>query len=154
MYNVGITGSRDIDPIFAQEKIEEVLYVYQQNFGRELQLITGACLGIDALVAQIACGFNIKVHTVLPNNRTQIDRNWKVWCTSYEEMPKGTTYRARDEKIVVLSKEVIGFPSCDEKQKDGTYTKSGTWMTLRIAKRYDRETLIIRVNKEKENAVL
>lgn len=145
-YNVGITGSRDIDFKDAAVKIGDILKIYHQNFGRELCLIVGGCTGADYLVARLATGMMINVHTVLPSNRKTTHPEWRTWTSTFEEMPKGTSYRARDEQIVRLSKEVIGFPSCEERQQDGSYTRSGTWMTLRIASRYDRETLIIKVN--------
>src|SRR6267142_4979672 len=144
---VSITGSRNINREDAIQKIEKIFSIYILQFGKELEFITGGCIGIDALAAQIACGMNIKVHTVLTSKRETTEKYWQTWCTSYEEMPAKTTYRDRDKRMVQLGDELLAFPSCDEYMPDKSYTRSGTWMTVRIARKANKSVIITKVKE-------
>jgi hypothetical protein len=139
MYNVGITGAREY-PI---EVVEKYIYIYKLNFGKELRLITGACIGVDSYAAQIGCSHMIDVHTIVPDDTSRVDANWEVYCTSHEIMPKGSTYKDRNQKIVSLSEELIAFPRYPE-LLDGETTRSGTWQTVRMARK--KKIQILEVN--------
>ena len=71
------------------------------------------------------------VHVVVPADRSKVDPDWRLYCTSYELMPEGTTYRQRDERMVLLGTRLIGIANRPEKHGASIY--SGAWMTVRIA---------------------
>ncbi|HVQ45150.1 MAG TPA: hypothetical protein VMT30_09450 [Candidatus Saccharimonadia bacterium] len=96
-------------------------------------VVTGGCIGVDMLVAVAAHQRGLKVHTVLPADRSRVGRFWRQHCDIFEEMPPGTDYRARNERIVELSDRLITIPEASE--DDPRSRRSGTWMTVRIARR-------------------
>ncbi|KPV49981.1 hypothetical protein SE17_29575 [Kouleothrix aurantiaca] len=61
--------------------------------------ILGGCRGGDALLARLLSARGAMVHVVLPADRSQIDPEWQLFCSSFEEMPGGTTCdRKREHK--------------------------------------------------------
>jgi len=92
--------------------------------------ILGGCRGGDALLARLLSARGAMVHVVLPADRSQIDPEWQLFCSSFEEMPGGTTFRQRDERMVELGGRTIGIAALAEKRQP----YSGTWMTIRIAR--------------------
>lgn len=97
-------------------------------------VITGGCVGVDAYVAEVAFRRGLHVHTILPADRSRVDPQWRDHCTTYEEMSRGTTYRDRNERIVALTTtDMFAVPEASE--DDPISRRSGTWMTVRIARR-------------------
>jgi hypothetical protein len=95
-------------------------------------VITGGCLGGDALVARLARARGLKVLTILPANHKEVDPEWREHCTEFYQMPPGTSYRDRNTRIVVLSRRMYGLA---DGPTNGVDRGSGTWMTIRIAQR-------------------
>jgi hypothetical protein len=106
--------------------------------------ITGGCIGGDALLARLLYGRGWMVHVVIPADRSKVDSEWRQFCSSYELMLEGTTYRQRDERMVDLGTRCIGI--CNRPEKHGASIYSGTWMTVRIAIAMGRptETTVLR----------
>jgi hypothetical protein len=104
------------------------------------KLITGAAIGIDTLVAVTGLKQRFHVHAVVPATTDQADVDWLKHCTSYEVMPRGSTFRDRDTRMVDLGKRVIAFPLYPE--KDPRSKRSGTWMTVRIAHKQGKQVTI------------
>jgi hypothetical protein len=100
--------------------------------------IVGGCIGGDAVLARLRYGLGRMVHVVLPADRSKVDPEWQLYCTSYEEMPEGTTYRQRDERMVELGTRLIGIANRPEKHGASIY--SGAWMTIRIGIAQGRPT--------------
>jgi len=96
-------------------------------------LVSGGAVGVDAIAARVWTRLGGVVHTVLPGNRKAVDADWDRFCTTHEALAVGTSYRARNERMVALADAVLGFPLHPE--QDGRSRRSGTWMTLRIARR-------------------
>lgn len=124
---VGISGSRRLRPegraIIAQA-LEGV------PFGT--RLITGAAIGVDACVARLAPEYGLLVHTVVPANRRDVSPFWEERADSFELMPEGTAFRARNLRIVELSSRLLAFPLHPE--SDPRSQRSGSWMTVRLAR--------------------
>jgi len=96
-------------------------------------LITGACIGVDALAAAFWHRLGGRVHTIVPANRAQVDPYWAAACTTWEAMPAGTDYRARNREMVDQADQVLAFARYPE--ADGRSRRSGTWMTVRLARK-------------------
>jgi len=103
-----------------------------QSLPEGTRVVTGACIGVDAEVAYLAYG-TYHVHTVVPADRSRVDPQWRDYCDTFEEMPVGTTYRDRNQRIVDLSTRLIGIAQAPE--DDIHSRRSGTWQTIRMARR-------------------
>ena len=95
-------------------------------------LILGGCTGGDAFAGSVALTMGLKAHVVLLANARQVDPEWNAYATTWEVQP---TPRLRNEKIVDLSDQVWAFPNHATQKED---PRSGTWMTINIAKRSDK----------------
>lgn len=116
----------------------------------KILVVTGGCIGGDAVIARMARKRGLDVHTILPANRAQVDPDWAQHCTSFQEMPPGTDYRDRNQAIVRMSDTIIGFPQFSE--TDPRSRRSGTWMTLRLARRAEKSVEIWYLGNEDEHA--
>lgn len=119
--------------------------IYLQ-WGSDAHIITGACIGVDSIVARVATGLLLRHTAILPEKRGLVDKYWQVYCTDFVEF-KGS-YKKRDEEIVRRSDLLFAFPSCDEKDHTGAYVRSGTWMTVRLARQKGIPIILTKV-KEK-----
>lgn len=97
-------------------------------------VVTGGCVGVDALIAETAYeSGDLKVHTILPADHKAVDPKWREHCHTWRQMPAGTTYRDRDQAVVEESDNLLAFPLY--KESDSRARRSGTWMTIRMARR-------------------
>jgi hypothetical protein len=97
-------------------------------------VVTGGCVGVDALIATVAYrAGRYHVLTVLPADHSRVDPNWKDHCHEHIQMEHGTTYRQRDAMVVLHGDNLLAFPLYPE--DDPRSKRSGTWMTVRLAKR-------------------
>jgi hypothetical protein len=110
------------------------LVIAQLNFVvrtyKPSRIVTGACLGVDALAGRFGYMHSIPVHTVVPENLRWVDPEWEEYCTTHESVEGD--YRKRNERMMELADWVVAFP---ERSSNGVDRGSGTWMTLRIAER-------------------
>lgn len=143
---IGITGSRKINEQDAVLQIETVLNEIYLQHGKEAHIITGGCIGCDAIAARIATGLLLRHTVILPEKRGYVDKFWSVYSTDFIEF-KGS-YKERDAEIVKRSEMLFAFPSCEEKEENGEYTRSGTWMTIRLARAKGIPVIITKI-KEK-----
>ena len=96
-------------------------------------LRTGACIGVDTAVAEYGLQRGFLVHTVVPANRKAVDPLWREHCSTFFEMPPDTDYRDRNTRMVQPAQRLIAFPRWSE--NDNRSIRSGTWMTVRIARK-------------------
>jgi hypothetical protein len=108
-------------------------------------VIVGAAKGGDVLIACLAFSAGLTVHTVVPANRSQVG-DWRRWTHTYEEMPEGTDYRARNQRMVDLADEVWAVPQF--KEDSPRSTRSGTWMTVRLARRAGKLGRVLILDEE------
>jgi len=140
MHNViAVSGTREL-PEGAEEVVsgwlDAILQVSQPK-----EIVTGACVGVDALAARIARARGIKVHTIVPSNRRLVDPEWRDHCDTFQEMPEGTTYRHRNIALVDRADMVVVFPLYEELHQQSR--RSGTWQTFRIAVKNRKPRLAI-----------
>lgn len=96
------------------------------------RIVTGGCLGVDALAARVAFEAGCYViMTILPSNHRAVDPLWKSHCHGYIQMPPGTTYRDRNIAVLRRADQLLAFPRYPE--DDPRSRGSGTWMTIRLA---------------------
>ncbi len=146
MVAIGFSGSRKINYDDAVLQVETILNEIYLQFAKEAQIITGGCIGVDEIVARVATGLLLEHVVILPERRGLVDKYWSVYCTEYVEHVG--TYKERDAEIVNRSEILFAFPSCDEKDAEGNFTRSGTWMTVRLARQKGIPVIIVKV-KEK-----
>lgn len=134
---IGVTGSRSLDPMRDIPKIMAVL----ETLPKGSTLVTGACVGVDSFVASQAKGLGLKVHTIVPADRSRVDRFWREYADTFEEMPEGTSYLARNIEIVKASeRRLLGFPQADEGA--AVSRRSGSWQTIRLGKKAGLDVLV------------
>jgi hypothetical protein len=131
---VGFTGTR-FDPNRAQADFITSLL---QTMGGASKFVTGACVGIDARVGRwLAREFpEIPQLVVVPSIWTQVSFWWKRGDYPNVEvvfLPSGSTYAARNARLVKGSTFFVGFPPASEAAM--RHVRSGTWQTLRMARR-------------------
>jgi hypothetical protein len=106
--------------------------------------ITGGCIGFDSLIGAALARWprfkNARHTVVLPANRSQVD-SWYLNPDVRDrvnviEMPEGTSYRDRDVRLVELGDEL--FYAADKPEDHGASLRSGTWMTVRIARKLNK----------------
>lgn len=130
MIKIGFTGTRAPNNALLDKLVGLLASISPDNY----EVITGACLGIDALVARQAFARGFSVHTIVPCNRSQVDPYWNQLCTTHELMPEDSSYKERNQRIVDQSDLLVAFAAYPEK-----YPKSGrgcnTWQTVRLARK-------------------
>jgi hypothetical protein len=101
--------------------------------------VTGACRGGDAWTgAWLAYHRETAEHVIIvPANRSQVDPWWTAVPSglrrvSIVEMPPGTSYKDRNQRLVDLADWVFGFPAFPE--EDPRSARSGTWQAIRMAR--------------------
>jgi hypothetical protein len=107
------------------------------------QVVTGACIGVDAQVAMIVKKYfpNVYQVVVVPANRLKIDQRVFDCANEVYEMPKGTSYRDRNEVLVRLSHYMVAFWK--------GRNRGGTFMTMNIAKKQNKLYHIEHANKRR-----
>jgi len=135
--SVGFSASRELSAEARNGVVTNVLTARVPDADR---YITGACIGGDAFIGKWLCYHRDTAEHVIvvPADRSRVDPWWGAVPTGLRritviEMPPGTTYADRNRRIVDESTMVFGFPAYSE--EDPQSLRSGTWQTLRFAKR-------------------
>lgn len=135
MKTIGFTASRNIkgvNPrrmIWALQNLEQAKFVY------------GGCLGGDEAIAIWLTNFGpagSRHHVILPANRAAVVEWWKYPNAAdpfplVEFMPEGSNYKDRNQRIVNVSDELVGFPEYPENHPKSL--RSGTWQTIRMGRK-------------------
>lgn len=137
---IGFTGTRRVPDYRVRDVLDWVDERVATLGGTEYT--TGACVGFDALVAPhlLKTRPDDLHRLIVPANRAQVDTDmfheflthsggWKA----IELMPAGTTYRDRNERILDHADVLLAV--ADAPENAGRSARSGTWMTVRIARK-------------------
>lgn len=135
----GFTGTRE--DLTDRDK-EWVRLIVRRIVPFGATLVTGGCIGLDAYIAEIGAttagygrqGKRWSVYTIVPSNRKHVDPDYLAKADETEEMPNGTTYADRNQRIVETSHALMGFPLHTE--RDERSRRSGTWQTIRMGWRH------------------
>jgi len=136
---VGITGTRALDDTGRQSIFDAISMLDPL----EDSLIVGGCVGADAFAALVATAFGIPVAAIVPLLDEQwvkrwADEDWMFFTTLGWSATDST--RTRNEQLVAQADQVWAFPDRAE-GKDNP--RSGTWMTIRMARRANKLTLLL-----------
>lgn len=131
---IGFTASRGLDEAGCNQVVIPVL----NSLPFVSRYVTGGCRGGDAFIGEwlyvtVAGAEHV---VIVPVNRSQVDPWWLRYpegAVTVIEMPPGSTYADRNQRINHESDALIGFPAYLE--KDYRSLRSGTWQTIRIADR-------------------
>lgn len=141
------TGTRNVD----QGRAERQLLARYGSLGHYDQYVSGACIGWDAYAGEwFLRMFPHAIHrVVVPWDRSQVDYWWdkpqvrqlldamrreEKGAFIVEEMSSDrATYKHRNERLVFLGDRL--FYCADYPEDDGHSTRSGTWQTVRMARR-------------------
>jgi predicted Rossmann fold nucleotide-binding protein DprA/Smf involved in DNA uptake len=132
---VAVSGTERPTP-----RMVELLEEAMASLPRGTLIVSGGCVGIDHEAARIGHKSGLDVHTVFPANRSRVSTITRYRSTSVEDMPPKTSYRARNERVVELCDWLIAVP---EKPSNGVDRGSGTWMTVRIARRAGKAVVVL-----------
>lgn len=142
MVSYGFTAARELDS-FPDGYIESVL----QSLPEPGKVVTGGARGGDALIGRwLYERYPFAIHlVVLPANRAQVYPWWQDISDvgtgpMLVEMPRGTSYRDRNMHIVQMCTNLVAFPAFPEFNVRSR--RSGTWMTIRMAKRMNKPVQI------------
>ena len=101
--------------------------------------VTGGCIGGDAFTGRwLAVNRPEAEHVVIvPADKSRVDPWWLTVPSSVLldiiPMPAGTTYADRNYQVVLRGTMLFGFPAYPE--DDARSLRSGTWQTLRMARK-------------------
>lgn len=132
MGTLGFTGTRSFTSAHLRQ-LEPLNLSYFDTF------ITGACRGFDAVIGiRLTALYPTARHIVIvPDNRSQVDNWWeglpKGFGVEVVEMPKHSTYKDRNQEIVNRADSLFFCAKAPESA--GVSQRSGTWQTVRMARR-------------------
>lgn len=134
MVRRAFTGTRNPPP-----SAKNTVRLYLMTLDPEVdELVIGCCIGVDTIVGEEGHKLGFQVHGVVPANRSQVPPYWIDFCTSWEFMPKDTDYMDRNQRIVDISTDLTAFP-LDAVE----HQRSGTWATVRRARKASKSVIII-----------
>lgn len=137
-----MTGTRSIDVPTGHE----ILFLRMSWLAQFDRFVTGGCKGWDAIAGEwLLLAFPDRHHVVVvPGNLSQVDPWWLKYDVksivsigftgSFDviEMPPGSSYKARSQRLVAEGDEL--FYCAQFPESHGASNRSGTWQTYRLAK--------------------
>jgi hypothetical protein len=124
---IGMTGTRNDITEMAQKTLINFL-----NNNKINEVHHGDCVGADNTFHNICLAFNIKIIIHPPD-----DNKMRSFCKSDTILPT-KKYIKRNHDIVDVSDMLIAFPPTKEE-----LLRSGTWSTIRYAKKKNKKIFII-----------
>lgn len=133
---IGFTGTRNG---MAPEQEEAVRHIFAklatQHPPNQIELHHGDAIGADAQAARIAkaFGFRVVAHPGY-NPRNPEDTKWRAFSPHNDEIREPKPFVARDHDIVDETERMVATPAGRTEE-----LRSGTWTTVRYAKKRSRE---------------
>lgn len=127
---IGITATRALTKVGEQQITQALSKVVAQAE----TVIVGGAIGGDAFAARVAHTLRLWVKVILPVDTKEIDPDWRDYC---DEAEGSYPYRERNTRIVEQCEVLYAFAAYLE--ADARSRRSGTWMTVRIARKLGRE---------------
>lgn len=134
----GFTAARDLD-----ERGEAAAVNVLVQVPWAARYVTGGCTGGDTFIGRWLVlnrlGSDARHVVIIPADRSRVDPWWekpvirRTTLVEVIEMPPGSTYADRNARIVEESTVIFGLPAYPE--DDPRSRRSGTWQTIRMARR-------------------
>jgi len=143
--DIGFTGTRKSMTMIQKFLVQKLLNEINDNhYLVDLWAHHGDCLGADDEFDTLAIQAGFAIHLHPPT-----EPKWRAWRTGTadivdEELP----YRKRNQAIVDAASLLIATPHRAE--EDSQSTRSGTWMTIRMAREAGIPHVIIYSNGDVE----
>ncbi len=129
----GMTGSRD-----GLDGKQVASFKQWLSDNKPAEFHYGDCIGADEHCVDIVRGMRALTGTVKIVNHPPLDEKQRAFQGG-DVIRKRYTYRTRNKHIVTASDILLAFPSGSEKSQP----RSGTWMTVRIARKLGKKILIM-----------
>jgi hypothetical protein len=133
---IGFTGTRTGMTGPQEQTLRMLMHLFQQEPWADKTRFDwheGDCTGSDAQSVAIAREFGFWIIAHPPKNT-----RYRAFAYN-DEMREPQTYHVRDEQIVVETDRLVATPAQFDEVKRG----SGTWLTIRYARRYKKPRYII-----------
>lgn len=125
---IGFTGTQNGMTKAQQQELSVVLQYYQPS-----EFHHGDCIGADAEAHTIALGLRIAVVLHPPDVLTK-----RAFCKDFARAYMPAPYLVRNQDIVICTNRLIATPKVDFEER-----RSGTWSTIRCARRMGKPVMII-----------
>jgi hypothetical protein len=129
--NIGFTGTQKGMTDFQCLTVGNFLRIYERE-PTELWFLQGDCIGADHEASFMAYGMGYKIWTFPP-----IHSSKRAWMKS-DRMETPREYLTRNHNIVKACDMLVAAPA-----EDTEVLRSGTWATIRYAKKLDVHTFIV-----------
>ena len=103
---------------------------------RLIEFHHGDCIGADSDAHDIACIHNAKIIVHPPNNNSK-----RAFCTNADKTKEPKPYLTRNNDMAIICDLLIATPKEYKEQ-----LRSGTWATIRYARKYNNKIAIIQPN--------
>lgn len=134
MSSFGFTGTRQGMTPQQKRSVREIL-------GSASTFHHGDCLGSDEQAHDIAKSIGLSVVIHPPSNDSM-----RAWCDGDESFPE-KDYLTRNKDIVDFSSYLIAAPA----EEKGEKLRSGTWSTVRYARKVGKKVFVVRPSGAIEN---
>jgi hypothetical protein len=129
---IGMTGSRNG---ITNEALQTLTTFIDINLTEIIEVHHGDCIGADKIFHDICFTKNFKIVIHPPKNNTM-----RAFCKSEFILP-AKEYLERNRNIVDSSDILIAFPATETEE-----LRSGTWATIRYARKQNKKIIIINTN--------
>lgn len=132
---MGFTGTKNGMTRYQRERLQYFLmYLWERGY-RELH--HGDCIGADAQAARIAkdLGYRLVCHPGHPKDKE--NTMFRAFTDFNDEVREVKPFITRDHDIVDETERMVATPAGEEE------TRSGTWTTVRYAKKKSKPVEII-----------
>ena len=131
---VSFTATRDLDRYDERVYVKDIL---KNEVPEADEYITGGCVGGDAYIGRTLYALYPNAHhtVIVPNNWKLVDPWWLTVDgkpVGIFQMPDRSSYRERNQQLVLRATLVYGFPAYPEAH--GKSKRSGTWQTIRASR--------------------
>lgn len=127
---IGFTGSRHGLTVEQRERLREG--ITRLAAAGYTALAHGDCVGADVNAHTIARELGLEIH-IYPPDRDE----WCAFCDGATVIHLARPYMERNRAIVDACRVLVACPDGEER------TRSGTWATVRMARRLGRTVIIV-----------
>lgn len=134
MTEIGFTGTQEPSPA-RYKSLEEWFMKAREQYGNQVTLHHGDCIGADYSAHELAkmLGWRIIIHPPI------IDDGKRAHCTGASHYRSAKTYLDRNHCIVDETNFLVALPKNPKVEQ----LRSGTWATIRYARRCGKRVILL-----------